>query len=322
MTEKKNVKKPDNAQGTSAMWGGRFSAGPSAVMEAINASIGFDQKLYAQDIQGSKAHAQMLADQGILSGDDAAAIIKGLEDIKSEIESGDFEFKAALEDIHMNVESRLRELVGDAAGRLHTARSRNDQVATDFRLWVRDQLDAADGALVRLMRALVAQAEAGADWVMPGFTHLQTAQPVTLGHHLMAYYEMAARDVSRFRDARARLNQCPLGSAALAGTGFPIDREATAHALGFDRPTRKRLANWRSRAQQAAAEKAGYAFHSYAQAKLSGIVDRLADLGVGDPRDHAVAGPVFGELGRFVEPSWLEKEVPRTMLFDIRRHAA
>ncbi|MCK5779203.1 MAG: argininosuccinate lyase [Rhodospirillales bacterium] len=241
MTEKKNVKKPDNAQGTSAMWGGRFSAGPSAVMEAINASIGFDQKLYAQDIQGSKAHAQMLADQGIISGDDAAAIIKGLDDIKSEIESGSFEFKAALEDIHMNVESRLRELIGDAAGRLHTARSRNDQVATDLKLWVRDALDGMDRDIKALQKALIDQAEKHAASVMPGFTHMQTAQPVTLGHHLLAYVEMLGRDRSRVKDARARMNESPLGAAALAGTSFPIDREKTAKALGFDRPAANSL---------------------------------------------------------------------------------
>ncbi|MGR3462998.1 MAG: argininosuccinate lyase [Roseovarius sp.] len=218
------------------MWGGRFADGPDAIMEAINASISFDKRLAAQDIAGSRAHAAMLAATGIVSDRDASAMREGLLTVLSEIEAGDFTFSTALEDIHMNVEARLKDLVGPAAGRLHTGRSRNDQVATDFRLWVRDQLDAADGALVRLMRALVAQAEAGADWVMPGFTHLQTAQPVTWGHHMMAYVEMFGRDLGRVRDARARMNECPLGAAALAGTSFPIDRQMTAKELGFDRP--------------------------------------------------------------------------------------
>ncbi|SFR02244.1 argininosuccinate lyase [Poseidonocella sedimentorum] len=223
------------------MWGGRFSAGPDAIMEAINASIGYDRRLAAQDIEGSRAHAAMLAATGILSDNDAEAIREGLLTVLSEIEGGSFEFSTALEDIHMNVEARLKEIVGEAAGRLHTARSRNDQVATDFRLWVRDQLDAAEQGLTALMRALVAQAEAGADWVMPGFTHLQTAQPVTWGHHMMAYVEMFARDRARVRDARVRMNECPLGAAALAGTSFPIDREMTAQALGFDRPAANSL---------------------------------------------------------------------------------
>ena len=218
------------------MWGGRFAAGPDAIMEAINASIGFDQRLYAQDIRGSRAHAAMLAAQGIISDSDAKAIGEGLLTVLSEIEKGDFPFSTALEDIHMNVESRLKEVIGEPAGRLHTARSRNDQVATDFRLWVRDQCDAAISGLDALIRAALAQAEAGADWVMPGFTHLQTAQPVTWGHHMMAYVEMFGRDLSRFQDARKRMNESPLGAAALAGTGFPIDRHATAQALGFDRP--------------------------------------------------------------------------------------
>ena len=218
------------------MWGGRFAAGPDAIMEAINASIGFDKRLAPQDIQGSRAHAAMLAATGIISDNDAAAIEEGLLTVLSEIEGGTFAFRTALEDIHMNVEARLSELIGPAAGRLHTARSRNDQVATDFRLWVRDQCDSADAALTALMRALVTQAEAGADWVMPGFTHLQTAQPVTWGHHMLAYVEMFARDRGRVRDARARMNECPLGTAALAGTSFPIDRDMTALALGFDRP--------------------------------------------------------------------------------------
>ncbi|MDA7423511.1 argininosuccinate lyase [Thalassococcus lentus] len=218
------------------MWGGRFAAGPDAIMEAINASIGFDQRMAAQDIAGSRAHAAMLAKAGIISDSDAEAIRKGLLTVLSEIEAGTFEFSTALEDIHMNVEARLKDIIGEPAGRLHTGRSRNDQVATDFRLWVRDQLDAAETGLLALIRALLAQAEAGAGWVMPGFTHLQTAQPVTWGHHMMAYVEMFGRDLSRVRDARARMNESPLGAAALAGTGFPIDRDMTAADLGFDRP--------------------------------------------------------------------------------------
>ncbi|MBC7181677.1 MAG: argininosuccinate lyase, partial [Roseovarius sp.] len=218
------------------MWGGRFAAGPDAIMEAINASISFDKRMAAQDIAGSRAHAAMLAATGIVSDSDAAAMREGLLTVLSEIEAGEFTFSTALEDIHMNVEARLKDLIGAPAGRLHTGRSRNDQVATDFRLWVRDQLDAVDQALQALMRALLAQAEAGADWVMPGFTHLQTAQPVTWGHHMMAYVEMFGRDLSRVRDARARMNECPLGAAALAGTSFPIDRDMTAKALGFDAP--------------------------------------------------------------------------------------
>jgi len=222
--------------GSNTMWGGRFAAGPDAIMEAINASIGFDKRLARQDIEGSRAHAAMLAATGILRDSDAEAIREGLLTVLSEIEGGSFAFSTALEDIHMNVEARLKEIVGEPAGRLHTARSRNDQVATDFRLWVREQTDAAIAGLESLQRALLAQAKAGADWIMPGFTHLQTAQPVTWGHHMMAYVEMFGRDASRFRDARARMNECPLGAAALAGTSFPIDREMTAQALGFDRP--------------------------------------------------------------------------------------
>ena len=226
----------DSKSQANAMWGGRFAAGPDAIMQAINASIGFDRRLYAQDIAGSRAHAAMLGEVGILSHSDVAAIREGLLTVKSEIESGAFEFSVALEDIHMNIEARLKELIGEAAGRLHTARSRNDQVAVDFRLWVRDQCDAAISGIQALMQAFVAQAEAGAAWVMPGFTHLQVAQPVTWGHHMLAYVEMLSRDLSRFRDARVRMNECPLGAAALAGTSFPIDREMTALALGFDRP--------------------------------------------------------------------------------------
>ncbi|MEX1234010.1 MAG: argininosuccinate lyase [Roseovarius sp.] len=223
------------------MWGGRFAAGPDAIMEAINASIGFDKRMATQDVAGSKAHAAMLAATGIVTDSDARAMTEGLDAVLAEIEAGDFAFSAALEDIHMNVEARLKEVIGEPAGRLHTGRSRNDQVATDFRLWVRDQLDASETALEALMRALVAQAEAGADWVMPGFTHLQVAQPVTWGHHMLAYVEMFARDLGRVRDARARMNECPLGAAALAGTSFPIDRDMTAQALGFDRPSANSL---------------------------------------------------------------------------------
>jgi argininosuccinate lyase len=218
------------------MWGGRFSAGPDAIMEEINASIDFDRHLFRQDIAASKAHAAMLGKRGIIGADDARRLAHGLDTILSEIESGGFKFKRALEDIHMNVESRLAELIGPAAGRLHTARSRNDQVATDFRLWVRERIDAVDAALAGYQRALAQKALDHAATVMPGFTHLQAAQPVTFGHHLLAYVEMAARDRGRFADARKRLNQSPLGAAALAGTAFPIDRQMTAKALGFDRP--------------------------------------------------------------------------------------
>ncbi len=223
------------------MWGGRFSSGPDAIMEEINASIGFDYRLARQDIAGSKAHVAMLAKTGIVSQADAAAIAKGLDEVGAEIETGKLVFSRTLEDIHMNVESRLAELIGPAAGRLHTARSRNDQVALDFKLWVRDTIDELDTQLLDLQRALVEKAAAFADAVMPGFTHLQSAQPVTFGHHLLAYVEMIARDRGRFADARSRLNECPLGAAALAGTSFPIDREVTAHALGFDRPTANSL---------------------------------------------------------------------------------
>ncbi|MEM1432273.1 MAG: argininosuccinate lyase, partial [Pseudomonadota bacterium] len=226
--------KPENR--ANAMWGGRFAAGPDAIMEAINASIGFDQRLAAQDIAGSRAHAAMLAATGILETSEVEAIREGLLTVLSEIETGRFAFSAALEDIHMNVEARLTELIGPAAGRLHTARSRNDQVATDFRLWVRDQCDAAIAGIEAVQNALLGQAEAGAAWVMPGFTHLQTAQPVTWGHHMLAYVEMLGRDAARFSDARVRMNESPLGAAALAGTSFPIDRTMTAEALGFDRP--------------------------------------------------------------------------------------
>ncbi len=226
---------------SNAMWGGRFAAGPDAIMEAINASIGFDQRLARQDIAGSRAHAAMLAATGIITSKDAEAIGEGLLTVLSEIEAGNFAFSTALEDIHMNVEARLKDLIGEPAGRLHTARSRNDQVAVDFRLWVRDQCDAADAAIEALMKALVGQAETGADWVMPGFTHLQVAQPVTWGHHMLAYVEMLSRDRARFADARKRMNESPLGAAALAGTSFPIDRHMTAEALGFDRPSANSL---------------------------------------------------------------------------------
>jgi len=218
------------------MWGGRFSAEPGALMQAINVSIDFDQKLAAQDILGSKAHATMLAAQGIISEEDCLSIHQGLDEILEEIKSGKFPFKPELEDIHLNVENRLKEKIGEAAGRLHTGRSRNDQVATDFRLWVRDHLDMFDTQLGTLQKALLGQADLHADTIMPGFTHLQSAQPVTFGHHMMAYLEMFARDRSRFSDCRARMNESPLGAAALAGTPYPIDRDATTKALGFDRP--------------------------------------------------------------------------------------
>jgi argininosuccinate lyase len=223
------------------MWGGRFATGPGAIMQEINASIDFDRRLYRQDIAASKAHAAMLARQGIIARDDAAKIAHGLDTILSEMEAGKFRFKRALEDIHMNVESRLAELIGPAAGRLHTARSRNDQIATDFKLWVRDAIDEIDAALTAYAKALAGKALENAATVMPGFTHLQTAQPVTFGHHLLAYVEMAARDRGRFADARKRLNENPLGSAALAGTSFKIDRALTAKSLKFDRATANSL---------------------------------------------------------------------------------
>src|SRR5580698_7896794 len=218
------------------MWGGRFTERPDAIMEEINVSIDVDRHLYAQDIAASKAHAAMLAAQGIITANDAKNIARGLDTILSEIGKGSFDFKRALEDIHMNVESRLSDLIGPAAGRLHTARSRNDQVATDFRLWIRDAIDEIDAQLAGYQRALADKALQHAATVMPGFTHLQPAQPVTFGHHLLAYVEMAARDRGRFADARTRLNESPLGAGALAGTSFPIDRAMTAKALGFARP--------------------------------------------------------------------------------------
>src|SRR5579871_4096131 len=218
---------------TNRMWGGRFRESPDAVMEEINASIDFDRKLFRQDIRASKAHARMLAATGIVGAEIAERICAGLDTILREIEAGDFTFSRRLEDIHTHVEARLAELIGPDAGRLHTARSRNDQVATDFRLYIRDAIDALDGVLKALQHALLKRAEEHAATLMPGFTHLQAAQPVTLGHHLLAYVEMAARDRGRFADARRRLNESPLGAAALAGTAFPIDRNMTAKALGF-----------------------------------------------------------------------------------------
>ena len=223
------------------MWGGRFAEGPASVMREINASIPFDKRLWRQDIAASRAHVAMLGAQKIIDAADVQAIDEGLQAIAAEYEADGVPEDLDLEDIHMHVESRLTEMIGPVAGRLHTARSRNDQVATDFRLWVRDAIDAVDAGLAAFQTALVARAEDHADTLMPGFTHLQSAQPVTLGHHLMAYYEMAQRDRSRFADARARLNESPLGSAALAGTGFDLDRDATAAALGFDRPTNNSL---------------------------------------------------------------------------------
>lgn len=230
-----------------AMWGGRFSTKPAELMQAINVSIGFDKRLAAQDLAGSKAHAAMLAKAGVISSADEAAIQQGLSQIEAEIANGTFPFRDEYEDIHMNVEARLRELIGAASGRLHTARSRNDQVALDFRLWVREACDRSTAQIRALQGALLAKAEAHADAVMPGFTHLQPAQPVTFGHHLMAYIEMFGRDASRFEGARARMNESPLGAAALAGSPFPIDRHMTAAALGFERPTANSLDSVSSR---------------------------------------------------------------------------
>ena len=227
--------------GSSTIWGGRFDGGPSEIMERINASIDFDQRMYAQDIAVSKAHAAMLVEQNIISAEDGARISDGLDQILGEIEASDFEFKTELEDIHMNVEARLTKIVGGAAGRLHTARSRNDQVATDFKLWVRDELDQLDHDLHSFQSVLITRAEEHAETIIPGYTHLQTAQPVTLGHHLLAYVEMIGRDRGRVVDCRARLNENPLGSGALAGTSFPINRQTTTAALGFDAPTANSL---------------------------------------------------------------------------------
>ena len=236
MSDKKPVA-PGGSDAANAMWGGRFATGPAEVMAEINASIDFDKRLYAEDIEGSKAHCRMLVAQGILTRADGEAILAGLDRVREEIERGEFVFDRDLEDIHMNVEARLRALIGEPAGRLHTARSRNDQVVTDMRLWLRATIDRIDGELAALQAALIDRAEEHAATVMPGLTHLQPAQPVTFGHHLLAYTEMIGRDRGRLADARRRMNECPLGAAALAGTSFPIDREATARALGFDRPT-------------------------------------------------------------------------------------
>ena len=230
-----------NETNTNLQWGGRFAEGPSAIMQAINASIRFDAKMWRQDIRGSLAHAAMLSHVGIISADDEAAIRKGLAEIGAEIEAGRFEWSEALEDVHMNIEARLTERIGEAGKRLHTARSRNDQVATDFRLWTRDAMDGLAAQMLACIRAFVARAEEHASTIMPGYTHLQPAQPTTFGHHMLAYAEMLWRDRGRMLDARARLNECPLGSAAMCGTGFPIDRHATAASLGFDGPTRNSL---------------------------------------------------------------------------------
>jgi argininosuccinate lyase len=238
---KDNTQDTTKSAGANALWGGRFSAGPSQLMEDVNASIHFDRRFFAQDIAGSMAHCSMLVAVGIITTDDGDAILEGLQTIQTEIAGGQLNVDPKLEDIHMHVEARLQELVGDVAGRLHTARSRNDQVATDFRLWIRDQIDDLDAGLKALQTALVDKADAHADTVMPGFTHLQVAQPVTFGHHMLAYFEMIDRDRGRFQDCRTRLNESPLGSAALAGTSFPIDRIMTADALGFDRPTANSL---------------------------------------------------------------------------------
>ena len=221
---------------TSKIWGGRFSEGPAAIMEAINVSVDFDQRLAKQDVRGSRAHCAMLVAQGIISREDGLAIQEGLTRIEKDVASGGLHFKRALEDVHMNIESKLAELIGAPAGRLHTARSRNDQVATDFRMWVRAAIDTLDEELAKVQSALIDKAEAHADTIMPGFTHLQAAQPVTFGHHMLAYVEMFGRDRGRLADARLRLNECPLGAGALAGTSFPIDRHMTAEKLSFDRP--------------------------------------------------------------------------------------
>ncbi len=251
------------------MWGGRFGSGPGEIMKQINESISFDQRLYQQDITGSKAHCAMLAATGIISKDDSIQIIKGLDQVLAEIEAGDFTFSTDLEDIHMNVEARLTEILGAVAGRLHTARSRNDQVATDFKLYVREACDHIDGQLQELQLALAKKGKEYADAVMPGFTHLQTAQPVTFGHHMMAYVEMFARDRSRFADARKRMNESPLGAAALAGTSFPIDRYMTAKELGFDRPTANSLDSVSDR---------DFALEALSAATISGIhLSRLAE---------------------------------------------
>ena len=251
------------------MWGGRFATGPGEIMEEINPSIEFDKRLYAQDIRGSKAHCEMLAATGIISDEDAKQILQGLDTILSEIEAEEFTFSATLEDIHMNVEARLTELIGTAAGRLHTARSRNDQVATDFKLYVRDTIDGLISQIEALQLALARKADAHAATIMPGFTHLQNAQPVTFGHHCLAYVEMFARDAGRFADARKRLNECPLGTAALAGTSFPIDRKMTAKALGFDRPTRNSM--------DSAADR-DFALETLAAATITGVhLSRLAE---------------------------------------------
>ncbi len=237
MSNRKSAKgQPAKKKEANALWGGRFTTGPAALMEKVNASIGFDKALAPQDLRASRAHCTMLVEAGILSRKDGHAILKGLDQVEREIAAGTFTYTPALEDIHMHVESRLAELIGDAAGRLHTARSRNDQVATDFRLWVRDAIDRLDADLRALQAALVARAEEHAETILPGYTHLQAAQPVTFGHHLLAYFEMFDRDRGRLRDCRARLNESPLGAAALAGTSYPIDRKATAKSLGFDAP--------------------------------------------------------------------------------------
>ncbi len=231
----------ESPSGVNPLWGGRFDAGPAGIMAKINASIGFDRRLASVDLQASRAHLRMLARQGIISNGDAKSILEGLDAIEREIASGEFPFSRDLEDVHMNIESRLADLIGAPAGRLHTARSRNDQVATDLRLWIRNAIDALDQVLLDLQRAFLSQAEAGADMPMPGYTHLQVAQPVTWGLHMLAYVEMFGRDRGRLAGARARLNECPLGAAALAGTSFPVDREWVAEALGFDRPAANSL---------------------------------------------------------------------------------
>ena len=269
MTDDSSVPPEPPASAGQAMWGGRFSGKPAELMQAINVSISFDRRLADQDLAGSRAHAAMLRKRGIISSQDETAIQSGLDAVAAEIAAGTFPFRDEFEDIHMNIEARLRELIGPAAGRLHTARSRNDQVALDFRMWVREACDRTVVQLRALQIALIAKAEAHADTLMPGFTHLQPAQPVTFGHHLMAYVEMFGRDASRFSDARRRMNESPLGAAALAGSPFPIDREMTAKALGFDRPTANSLDSVSDR---------DFALESLAAATLCGVhLSRLAE---------------------------------------------
>ena len=281
------------SNGSNVQWGGRFAQGPSAIMQAINASVGFDRKMWRQDIRGSLAHAAMLFRVGIISAADEQAIREGLGRIAEQIEAGAFEWSEALEDVHMNIEARLTEAIGEAGKRLHTARSRNDQVALDVRLWVRDAIDGLSEQLKDVMRALVDRAAEHAHTVMPGFTHLQPAQPTTFGHHLLAYVEMLSRDLSRLADCRKRLNECPLGAAALCGTGFPIDRHMTATALGFDGPTRNSLDSVASR--DFAAE---FLFLFRSRRLTECVIDRRWHPGNGAGEGFAFALESVPEAGR------------------------